>query len=162
MTVWTTAVLRRSALLTDDLTWSAIDHLRGFICPGSCALFYRQAAPRGTKDKSSRSAFPSGSALEMKTEFGRQGTRRYEVRAAKRGKEVVQRFLVRYIDGRDAQAPLVAVTMEQVVLAYAHVKQVARRDSRWILVVIFGAVGGNDDACRPVWRPGRAARKWTH
>jgi hypothetical protein len=60
------------------------------------------------------------------------------VRSAERGQEVVQRRFVGHIDGRQAQTPLVAtlVEMEEVIIAHAHVKEIARLNTRWMVVHI--------------------------
>ncbi len=50
--------------------------------------------------------------LEVETQLRRVRPRRDKVRSAKRGKEVVERSLVRQIDGGEAQAPLVAIAMK--------------------------------------------------
>src|SRR5712692_2310369 len=62
---------------------------------------------------------------EMEAQLRRVGTRRNAVRPAERRQEVEKRRLVRQVDDREAQAPLVPVTMKKVVIAHASVKQVA-------------------------------------
>ena len=89
------------------------------------------------------------SNLEVEAQFQRFGARRHEVRAAERGEEVVQRFFVGQIDHREAQAPLVAVAVEEIVMADGQVEQIARRNSRRILVVVLGSVRGNVNRVAP-------------
>jgi len=60
------------------------------------------------------------------------------MRSAERGKKIVQRHLVGQVDGREPQAPLVTVAMEEVVIANAGIEQVARVDARRIVIVILG------------------------
>ncbi len=74
------------------------------------------------------------SGLEVEAQLRRIRTRRNEVGAAERGKEVVDRGLVRQVDGGETQAPLVVVAVEEIVFAYAGVKQVARLNARRIVV----------------------------
>jgi len=77
--------------------------------------------------------------LEVEAELNRLGSRGHIVGAAERGQEVVQRRLVCEVDDRESQAPLVAVAMEKVIVADGNVKQMARLNSRWIVVVVFGS-----------------------
>src|ERR1700675_3497246 len=65
------------------------------------------------------------------------------MRAAKGGKEIIERGLVRQIDGGETQAPLVTVAVEKIVVPYAGIEQVARSDALWIVVVIFFSRSGN-------------------
>jgi len=58
--------------------------------------------------------------------------------AAESRKKVVQRNFVRQIDDREADAPPVAVTVEEIVVPYGEIKQAARLDALRIVVVIFG------------------------
>lgn len=78
----------------------------------------------------------SGVCLEVEGELNGFGSRRDEVRPAERGEEVVQGGLVRQVDDRQAQAPLIAVAVEQVVIAHAGVKQVAWSNAGWIVVLV--------------------------
>ena len=75
----------------------------------------------------------------MKAQLRRVRARRNEVRSTKGGEEVVERRLVCDVDGAQLQAPLVAVTVKKVVVSYSHIKEVARRDPRRVVVVIFGS-----------------------
>lgn len=76
-------------------------------------------------------------ALEVETQLHRLRSRRYIMRAAERGNEVVQRLVVSQIDHREAQAPFVAVAIEQIVLAHGNVEQVPRSDALRIVVDIL-------------------------
>lgn len=68
------------------------------------------------------------------------------MRSAERAQEVVERFFVGQVDHRKAKAPLVTVAAEQIVMAKGEIEQVARRNPRRVLVVIFRAIGRNRDA----------------
>jgi hypothetical protein len=50
------------------------------------------------------------------------------VRTAEGREKVVQRHLVRQVDGRQAQAPFIAVAPEEVVVPQAEIKQVSGRN----------------------------------
>src|SRR5271167_77401 len=65
------------------------------------------------------------------------GARRDVVRSAESGKEVVQRGFVRKVDHGEPQTPLVTVSVEEIVLSHAGVKQAARRDALRIVVVVL-------------------------
>ena len=71
------------------------------------------------------------------------------MRPAESGKEVVQRQLVGQVDHGEAQAPLVAVAIEQVIVAHARVKQVARGDALGIVIIIFFPYSGDADQRGP-------------
>jgi hypothetical protein len=92
-------------------------------------------------------------ALEVEAQLHCFGARGHVVRAAECGKEIVQRHFVGQVDDREAQAPLVPVTMEKVVIAHAGIKQAARLDALRIVVVIFLAdawdldVDGSEPRC---------------
>ena len=74
--------------------------------------------------------------LEVEAEFSGQRARRDVMRAAERGQEIVEGFLVGYVDYREAQTPLVAVAVEKVVVSNGGVKQ-APRVNAWRVVVII-------------------------
>ena len=73
----------------------------------------------------------------MEAEFRRVAPRRDIVRAAERGKEVVERSLVCQIDDCETQTPLVTISVEHVVIAHAGIKQVPRGNALRIVVVVF-------------------------
>ena len=73
----------------------------------------------------------------MESELYGFAARRHEVRPAERGQEVVERGLVCQVDDREAQAPFVMVTVEEVVFADTDVKEVARGDTRGIVVIVL-------------------------
>ncbi len=56
---------------------------------------------------------------------------------AEGGEKVVQGHLVGQVNNGEAQAPLEAIAVEQVVVTHAGVKQVAWGDSLGIVVVVF-------------------------
>ena len=69
------------------------------------------------------------------------GPGRNIVRTAEGRKEVIERFLVRQIDHRYSGAELVLVAVEDVVVPHANVEEIARRDSRRVVVVVLCARG---------------------
>ena len=83
--------------------------------------------------------------LEVKSNFGGQSARSDVVRAAEGGEEVVERVFVGNVDGGEAQAPLVAVAVEEVVGTEGGVEEAARCDARRILVVVLGSGSGDAD-----------------
>src|ERR1700722_15398284 len=60
------------------------------------------------------------------------------MRAAEGGKEVVEGIFVGDVDGRELQADFALVSVEQVVVSHRHVEEVARRDARRVVIVVFG------------------------
>jgi hypothetical protein len=66
---------------------------------------------------------PQENRLEMKANLSCQRPRRHVVRAAKRRQKVVQGILVRQVDRRQLQTPLVPVALEEVVVADSKVKE---------------------------------------
>ena len=60
--------------------------------------------------------------LEMETQLSSERTRCDIVRAAEGGEEVVQRLLVRHIDGSEAQTLSVVITAKEVVVTHTDVK----------------------------------------
>jgi hypothetical protein len=75
----------------------------------------------------------------VEAQLRRVRARRNEVRSTKGGEKVVERRFVGDVDGAHLQAPLVAVAVKQVVVPHGHVEEVAGRDSRRIMVIIFGS-----------------------
>ncbi len=65
-------------------------------------------------------------ALEVKADLRRQRPRRDVMRAAERREKVVQRVLVAEVDRGETSAPLVAIAVEQIVVADGEVEQIAR------------------------------------
>ncbi len=76
---------------------------------------------------------------EVEPELRRQRARRHIVRPAEGRKKVIQRRFVGYVDGGKRKTPFVMVAFEQVIVAHRNIKQVARRDARRIVIVIFGS-----------------------
>ncbi len=91
--------------------------------------------------------------LEVEAQFSRIRPRRHKMRSAERRQEIVERHLVGQVDSREPQAPLVAIAMEEVVIANAGIEQVARVDARRIVIVILGTW------CRYL-EPGRPVQRW--
>ena len=81
------------------------------------------------------------------------------MRSAERAQEVVKRLFVGQVDYRKTKAPFVTIAMEQIVVADGEVEQVARRNARRILVVVFRAICRNRNAVGPgAGRNGPATR----
>ena len=101
---------------------------------------------------------PRVSVLEVETQFRRLRARRDVVGSAEGGKEIIESHCVRQIDDRKTEAPLVAVSVEEVVLAYGEIKEAAWLDPLWIVVVILGSWR---TVSLPDWtRTGMRGRKW--
>ena len=83
--------------------------------------------------------------LKVETHLGRVGSRRNEMGSTESREEVVERDLVGQIDNREAQAPLIAISVEEIVFAHRHIKQIPRFDSRWIQIIVFLAWSRNVD-----------------
>src|SRR6266566_915865 len=98
--------------------------------------------------------------LEMKAEFRRVAARRHKVRSTERRQEVIERGLIRQVDDREAQAPLVVVAMEEVVISHAGIEQVACSDPRRIVIVILRSRSRYLEPRRPVKR-GVACHQWS-
>ena len=81
----------------------------------------------------------------MEADLCRHGTRRYVVRAAEGGEEVVECVFVGDVDGGEAEAPLVAVTLEEVFLTDRGVEEATRVDALWVFVVISSVGSRNAD-----------------
>ena len=86
----------------------------------------------------------------METEFARIRPRCDKVRSAERAQEVVERLFVGQVDDRKPNAPLVTVTVEQIVVANAEIKQMAGRDAWRVVIVIFGPGCWKADASRVI------------
>jgi len=65
------------------------------------------------------------------------------VRAAEGREEVIQGILVRNIDRRQIEVHLVAIFVEEIILADGGVEEVAGRDARRVLVVVLRSRRGN-------------------
>ena len=63
------------------------------------------------------------------------------MRAAEGRKEVVENIFVGQVDDRKAQAHLVAVAIQQVVMADGQIEQVTGLNALRIVVVVFGIWG---------------------
>src|ERR1700692_3850994 len=84
-----------------------------------------------------------GVGLEVEADLRSQGTRSDVVRAAKGRKEIIERGLIRQVDGGEPQAPLVTVTVEKIIVPDASIEKTARRDALRIVIVIFFSRRGN-------------------
>src|SRR5579864_624256 len=76
--------------------------------------------------------------LKVERHFGRKRARRHVMRAAKRRKEVVERVLVGDVNGRQLQAYLVVISLENIVMPDGDVEKIPCRDARRILIIILG------------------------
>jgi|ERR1700677_856204 hypothetical protein len=81
--------------------------------------------------------------LEVEADLRGQGSGRDVVRAAKSGEEVVHRVFIADVDGGQAQAPLVTVAAEKIVVADSQVEEVAGSDTRRIVVIVLGSRSGD-------------------
>ena len=72
--------------------------------------------------------------LEVEAELDVVGARRHKVCAAEGRQEIIHRGLVGQIYGGEAQAPLVSVTLEKIVIAHGCIKQIPRFDARGVVV----------------------------
>ena len=90
------------------------------------------------------------SCLEVEAELRSVRPRRNKVRSAERGQEIVQRGLVCQVDDREAQAPLVVVAVEKVIIAHAGIEQVTRSDARRIVIVVLRSRSRYLESSRPV------------
>ena len=73
----------------------------------------------------------------MEPKLSRQRARRHIVRPAEGREEVIQRRFVGDVDGGKRKTPFVMIAFEQVVVSHCNVKQIARRDAGWIVVVVL-------------------------
>ena len=79
--------------------------------------------------------------LEGHTKLDLICARRHKVSAAESREEVIQRFLVRDVERRKPQRHLGVLSAQQIVRADTEIKQMARRDTWRIAVVVLLAVG---------------------
>src|SRR5579864_1328441 len=103
---------------------------------------------------------------EVEPDLPGHRARRDVVRAAERGEEVVKSDLVHHIDGGDLEAPFIAVTVKQVIVARTQIKQAAGADALGVVVVIFSPgcryseVCGSQPGCI-AHRKCRPCRAWS-
>src|SRR5215470_17948885 len=86
----------------------------------------------------------------MESQLGGEGTRRDIVRPAEGGEEVVESDFVGNVDGRELQADLVLVAVEQIVITESNVEQVACCNTVWVVVRVVRPGSGNGDQRRSV------------
>src|SRR5256714_10781075 len=101
---------------------------------------------------------PSSLVSERDADLTLEGARADEVRAAECGEEVVERLLVRQVDGREPKRHLRVLCAQEVVGSGAQVEEVARGDARRVRVVVLRPVRGNPHAQRAT--VGRGARRY--
>ena len=80
---------------------------------------------------------------KIQRDFRCHGARRDVVRAAERGQKVIERVLVGDVDGGEVDVGLVALLVEDVVLAKRGIEEVARRNALRVLVVVLLVGTGN-------------------
>ena len=73
-------------------------------------------------------------SLEVEPEFRRICSWSHEVCPTKRRQKVVERRLICQVNNGKPQAPLIVIAVKEVVIADGSVKQMPRRDARWIMV----------------------------
>ena len=95
----------------------------------------------------------------MEPKLCRVGSRRNKMSSGEGGKKVIERRLIGDVDGVELQAPFVSVAVEDIVMPYGHIKEMARCNPRWIVVVIFCARRGNRDPCGPQLRGCTACKR---
>src|SRR6266852_5618605 len=131
---------------------------------GILSQFGALKPPRGSSNSSSRGYGMFRAVLEVEAEFGRVRPRCHKMRSAEGGKEIVESHLIGQVDGREAQAPFVAVAMEEVIISHAGIEQVARVDARRIVVVILRSGCRYLEPGRPVQsrvaRNQRSTQRW--
>src|ERR1700679_78213 len=74
--------------------------------------------------------------LEVEAQLRRHGARRNVVGSTEGGEEVIERVFVGDVDGSQAEAPFVAVALEEVVLTNRRVEKATRLDTRGVVVVV--------------------------
>src|SRR4029077_17348282 len=116
------------------------------------SMHFRTIRAKSYPRRSARPRHPGATTVDLKVEskFACIAARRDEVGSAEGGIEIVKGELVGQVYDRKAQAPLVTVCMENVIVAHADVKQVAGRDSLRVLVVILRPRRRYLYSCRPV------------
>ena len=86
---------------------------------------------------------PCAMGLEVEAQFRREAARRHIVRSSEGGKEVIKRYLVGDIDGRELETPLVLVTAEKIVIPDCEVEEMAWCNARRLLIVTLSARCGD-------------------
>ena len=72
--------------------------------------------------------------LKVEAQFSCVVSRSNEVRATESRQKVEECGFVCQVDGSKTQAPLVTITVKEVVVAHCGVKEIPRRDAGWIVV----------------------------
>src|SRR6516225_414403 len=85
----------------------------------------------------------AGARLEVEGYFASEAARRYVVRAAEIGEEVIEGVFVGYIDRSELEINLVPVGAEEVGFADGDVEEISRRNARGIVIVVSGAGRGD-------------------
>src|SRR5712664_1061678 len=134
---------------------------KGYLSPSKGRIHTTSLGPA---NPSSRGMGMFRAALEVEAEFGRIRPRRHKMRSAERGQEIVERHLIGQVDGREPQAPLVTIAMEEAAVSTAGIEQVARVDAWRIVVVILRSTCRYLEPGRPVQsrvaRNQRSTQRW--
>ena len=78
--------------------------------------------------------------------------RRYEMRAAKRRKKVIESNLIEDVSAGESQSKFLVLCSQQVVRPNTEIEKMTRRNTRRISVVILSTVGGNTYTQSPTMR----------
>ena len=78
-------------------------------------------------------------SLEVEAELRCHRPRRYIMRAAEGGQEVVQRVVVRQVDKLHLRTPSIPVALEDIVVPNREVEEATVRDAWWVLIVILSS-----------------------
>src|SRR6266404_5636453 len=87
-------------------------------------------------------AFPDP-RLEGNSRLDLKRARRYEMRAAKRRKKVIERNLIEDVSAGESQSKFLVLCSQQVICPDTEIEKMTRRNSRRVSVVILSTVGGN-------------------
>src|SRR6267142_332733 len=114
------------------MPWKTSDVMEGACVAGTLRLKDRRRTTRYACDPT------NDGRLEVEAQFGGIRSRRYVVRAAEGGQEVIYRNFVGQVDDGEPQAPFEAIPVEQIVVADAGIKEITRSYARRIVVGILG------------------------
>src|SRR6266446_5349607 len=85
--------------------------------------------------------------------------RRYEMRAAKCRKKVIEGNLIEDVSAGESQSKFLVLCAQQVVCPDAEIEEMTRRNTRRVSVVILSTVGGNTYPQSPVIRVGASENR---
>ena len=87
--------------------------------------------------------------LKVETDLSGDSPRRHIVRAAERGKEVVECVFIRDVDDGQLRAHFVLIPAEQVIVSHTKVEKTPGRDALGVVVVILGVWCWHREERRP-------------